>query len=76
MDVRTIKLELVQQLLLTENEELLVKVQNILSADSENFELSDEHKKILDERKARADSGEGRSFSWEEVKEQARSAKK
>ena len=44
--------------------------------ESELFALTDEHKKIIDSRIERHLSGESKSYSWEEVKNRARSAVK
>ncbi len=42
--------------------------------EAAGFILSDEHKKILDNRKETHTLGESKSFSWSEVKENARNA--
>ena len=61
-----IKYRLIEKLIQTEDEEILSQVEAILEKTGE---LSDEHKKILDERLAshKANPLEGRS--WNEVKE-------
>lgn len=46
-----------------------------VEADDNGFGLTDEHKKILDQRMARHRSGESKSYTWEEVKANARSSK-
>jgi len=42
--------------------------------EASGFVLSDEHKKILDSRKEAHTLGESKSFSWGEVKKNARKA--
>lgn len=46
-----------------------------IEADDTIFGLTDEHKKIVDQRIARHLSGESKSLTWEEVKANARSSK-
>lgn len=75
MDIKALKLEIMQQLLATESEELLKKVQQLFLLQ-EDFELTDDQKQMLDERRQRYLTGEGENHSWEEVKEAARKALK
>ena len=42
--------------------------------ESDTFGLTDEHKQIIDQRIAKHFSGESKSFTWDEVKENARKA--
>ena len=44
--------------------------------DSSVFGLTDEHKRIIDQRISRHFNGESKSFTWDEVKENARKANK
>jgi putative addiction module component (TIGR02574 family) len=46
-----------------------------LEEQNAGFELSQEQKEELDRRVARHQNGESESFTWEEVKAQARAAK-
>jgi len=46
-----------------------------VEADDTVFGLTDEHKKIIDQRIAKHLSGESKSHTWEEVKAHARSSK-
>ena len=71
MDVKEVKLELMQYLLQTESEEVLAKLQSIFK-QSETFELSTQQKEILDTRKQRHLNGDGQSFSWDEAKNKVR----
>ncbi|AEV32707.1 hypothetical protein Oweho_1719 [Owenweeksia hongkongensis DSM 17368] len=75
MDIKSVKLELMERLLLTESEELLEKIQSIFS-DEKDFALSDVAKRELDLRKQRYLNEEGASYSWDEVKAKAQNSKK
>ena len=46
-----------------------------INADDSILGLTDEHKKIIDQRIAKHLSGESKSHTWEEVKENARNSK-
>jgi len=70
MSLETRKLEVMQQLMLVDSEEVLVRVQEMLNAEK-TFVLSDEQKAALDAQEARYTRGEGRSYSWDEVKAEA-----
>ena len=55
---------------------LIKATENVnLQEEVEVFQLSKEHKAILDERKAKHLSGESKSYSWSEVKRRARASK-
>jgi hypothetical protein len=73
MDVQATKLELIEMLLRTEEESVLKKIKEILetisSRDSKPTEADYE---IFDQRRQKHLSGQSISFSWEEVKEDAR----
>lgn len=75
MDKNNIKLDLMQQLMLTESEELLLEVQKLIDAHTQSFVLTDVHKNILDERRKRHQSGESASYSWEQVVDRIHSGK-
>ncbi|CAN5224731.1 hypothetical protein BH09BAC1_BH09BAC1_10630 [soil metagenome] len=75
MDKNNIKLELMQQLMLTESEELLMEVQKLIDNHTQSFQLTDAHKRILDDRRKRHQSGESASYSWEEILEKIHSSK-
>lgn len=77
MDVQGIKLELIEMLLRTEEEIVLQKIKEILEHSSlQNFFLTEEDYKIIDQRRENHLSGKSKSFSWEEAKEAARSSVK
>lgn len=67
MDKNSIKLELMQQLMLIESEELLNEVQKLIDSHTATFQLSEKHQQILDERQARLEKGESKLYSWDEV---------
>ncbi len=75
MDKNNIKLALMQQLMLTESEELLLEVQKLIDAHTQSFVLTEEHKAILDERRKRHQSWESVSYSWEQVMDKIHSNK-
>jgi hypothetical protein len=73
MDVKATKLELIEMLLRTEEESVLKKIKEILDAvPFKDSELTEDVYKIFDQRRERHFSGNSDSFSWEEVKEDAR----
>lgn len=72
MDKKTLKLNLVQRLLLTESDMVLDKVQDALDSER-SFSTTALHKE-LDARKQRHRSGKSRSYTWNEVKTLARQA--
>jgi hypothetical protein len=73
MDKKSLKLDLVQRLLLTESDEVLGEVKKLLQAE-EAVEFNKAQKKELDARKQRHLDGKSRSYTWDEVKSLARSA--
>ncbi len=73
MDVQATKLELIDMLLRTEEESVLKKIKEILVGDSfKDSELTEADYKNFDQRRGKHLSGQSASFSWEEVKEDAR----
>jgi hypothetical protein len=73
MDVKATKLELIEMLLRTEEESVLKKIKEILETISfEDSVLIEADYKIFDQRREKHLSGHSSSFSWEEVKEEAR----
>jgi hypothetical protein len=73
MDIQATKLDLIKKLLDTTEEAELDDVRKILakSQHTENS-LSDDDYKLLDKRRKRHKNGKSSSFSWDEVKQQAR----
>ena len=61
-----------------EDEAMLEALYNVVYAHlhSNEEELSDEEKKILDERIARHDAGQEKGYTWAEVKRKIRSKKR
>lgn len=74
-DIQATKLNLIKKLLDTTEEAVLDDVRKVLTK-SQDFEysLSDDDYKIIDERRERHLNQKSPSFSWDEVKEQARNA--
>ncbi|HRD54559.1 MAG TPA: addiction module protein [Flavobacteriales bacterium] len=78
MSTESLKLQLIERLLRTTDEGLLKKVADLFRAEKSEDEdgLTDEHYNIVKEREAAYTRGEGKSYTWEEVREMARKAKK
>ena len=77
MSTQSLKLQLIERLLRTTDEGLLKKVADLFRSEAEADEddLTDEHYNIVKEREAAYKRGEGRSYTWEEVRELVRSGK-
>lgn len=73
MSLEAKKLEVLQQLLLVDDEAFLDHVLELLNTNHE-FVLSDKQKAELDAQKLRHERGEGTTYTWEEVKANARAA--
>lgn len=79
MSTESLKLQLIERLLRTTDEGLLKKVADLFRAEKNAEDadgLTDEHYNIVKEREAAYKRGEGKSYTWEEVREMARKAKK
>lgn len=78
MSTESLKLQLIERLLRTHDEGLLKKVADLFRTEAGEDEdgLTDEHYNIVKERYEEYKRGEGRSYTWEEVREMARKAKK
>lgn len=66
------KLELIEKIIHIEDKSVLDYIKSILTEDSSEYELTDEQKQIVEEATAKYYSGEEPSFTWEEVKNNAR----
>lgn len=66
------KLDLIERIIYTEDKSKLDYIKNILNDETLEYELSDEQKLILEEATEKYYSGEEPSFTWEEVKINAR----
>ena len=75
MSTDLLKLQLIERLLRTTDEGLLKKVPVLLRAEKGEDDLTDEHYNIVKEREAAYKRGEGKSYTWEEVREMVRSGK-
>ena len=78
MSTESLKLQLIERLLRTTDEGLLKKVADLFRTEKSEDEdgLTDEHFNIVKEREAAYKRGEGKSYTWDEVREMARKAKK
>lgn len=71
MDLRITQLELIEMLLNTKKETVLDKVRTILETEQNDFSLTEEQYKIIDKRRENYLNGNGKSLSWEQVKQNA-----
>ena len=78
MSTESLKLQLIERLLRTEDESLLKQVAQLFRSSKDEIDedgLSDEHFSIVKEREAAYKRGEGKSYTWEEAKDLIRSGK-
>lgn len=77
MSTESPKLQIIERLLRTTDEGLLKKVADLFRSEAEADEdgLTDEHYNIVREREAAYKRGEGKSYTWEEVREMVRSGR-
>lgn len=68
MNLQLTKMELIEMLLSTKKATVLKKVKAILEEDQAR--LTEEDYKIIDSRRESHLTGESKSFSWEEAKQQ------
>ena len=71
MDLQLTKLELIEMLLNTKRETVLKKVKLLLESEQDDFSLTEEQYKVIDKRREAYLKGEGKSLTWEEVKQNA-----
>ena len=78
MSTDLLKLQLIERLLRTTDEGLLRQVADLFRSEKGEDEdgLTDGHYNLVKERFEAYKRGEGRSYTWEEVREMARKAKK
>jgi len=75
MNIQETKLELIKKLLDTSEEAVLAEVWKVLEESAKKDRiLSEKEYELIDNRRERHLSGERSSFSWAEVKQQARQA--
>ncbi|HMB41357.1 MAG TPA: hypothetical protein VKM37_05210 [Balneolaceae bacterium] len=73
MDIQATKLDLIKKLLDTTEESVLDDVRKVLTKRQDfEYSLSDGDYILIDKRRERHIKGESSSFSWDEVKKQAR----
>lgn len=77
MSTESLKLQLIERLLRTTDEGLLKKVADLFRSEASEDEdsLTDEHYNIVKERYEEYKRGEGKSYTWEEVRAMARAGK-
>ena len=77
MSTESLKLQLIERLLRTQDESLLKKIASLFKKeeDVEEDGLTDEHYNIVKEREAAYVRGEGTSYTWEEAKDLIRAGK-
>lgn len=71
MDLRITQLELIEMLLNTRKKTVLDKVRTLLETEQNDFSLTEEQYKIIDKRRENYLNGNGKSLSWEQVKQNA-----
>lgn len=71
MDLQLTKLELIEMLLNTKRESVLKQVRALLEAEQDDFSLTEEQYKIIDKRRESYLNGDGKSLTWEQVKQNA-----
>jgi putative addiction module component (TIGR02574 family) len=71
-DIQTLKIDLIHWLTELHDETILMKLEGLKREQEENFELSISHKKELDERLNKYETGEMKFSSWSTVKERIR----
>ena len=74
MSTESLKLQLIERLLCTQDEGLLKKIASLFKKEAhvEEDGLTDEQYNIVQERYEEYKRGEGKSYTWEEVREMAR----
>lgn len=71
MNIQSTKYAIIEKVIQINDEDLLNELSAIL--EQEEIILTESQTEELDKRAARHTSGESKSFTWEEVKEHARS---
>ena len=66
------KLALIDKIIHTEDQETIDFLKDVLNNDGSDYELTDEQKLIVEDATAKYYSGEEPSFTWEEIKSNAR----
>ena len=77
MSTESLKLQLIERLLRTQDEGLLKKIASLFKkeADVEEDNLTDEQYNVVQEREEAYKRGEGNSYTWEEAKTLIRTGK-
>jgi len=66
------KLELIKKIIHTEDQSTIEFLKDILNDDNSEYQLTNEQKSIVEDATAKYYSGEQSSFTWEEIKRNAR----
>lgn len=66
------KLELIEKIIHTEDQSTLDFLKDVFSDDNSEYKLTEEQKLIVEEATAKYYSGEEPSFTWEQIKSNAR----
>ena len=72
MDIAVLKLELVQRMLAIRDIAILDRLRGVIDAEVEDEDISDAELAELEALRSERLRGEGRSYSWEEVRQLAR----
>jgi putative addiction module component (TIGR02574 family) len=72
MNIESTKYAIIEKIIETDSEELLDEIRSLLGQTEESF--TEEQKKELDQRAIRHKNDESKSYSWDEVKQRARSS--
>ncbi|MBK9275182.1 MAG: hypothetical protein IPM49_11685 [Flavobacteriales bacterium] len=72
MDIAAMKLELVQRMLAVRDTAILDRLREVIDMEVEDRDITDEEVAELELLRAERLSGEGGSYSWEEVQRMAR----
>ncbi|HQZ94615.1 MAG TPA: hypothetical protein PLX64_16365, partial [Flavobacteriales bacterium] len=77
MTTDTLKLQLIERLLMTKDKGLLNKIASLFKqeTDVDQEEVTDEQYSIVQERYEEYKRGEGKSYTWEETKAMIRAGK-
>lgn len=74
MGIEATKLELIQLVLHTQKESLLSKLKRVFEEEQTNTTLRKKDYQMMDKRREAHLKGERNSFTWKEVKQDARNA--
>jgi len=70
------KLDLIERIIATTDERVLMKVSEVLAREEGEFAFTKEHLALLEERRDRRNRGLGKGFSLKEVKAMVKAKRK